>query len=54
MLAEYGPLTTRELNEIHGKSMADAEQKLCQEADAGRLTPIERRGGMLWRLPDNS
>lgn len=53
LLAEYGPLTTRELGEIYGRSVAEIEPDLRQAAQDGRVVPAELRGGTLWSgLPE--
>jgi predicted DsbA family dithiol-disulfide isomerase len=51
LLAEYGPLTSRELGEILGQSTADAERDLRAQATGGRIEAVDLRGGTLWALP---
>lgn len=54
LLAEYGPLTTREFSEIFGQAMADTEQALRTQAARGTISAVERRGGTLWALPGDT
>ncbi|HEY3439671.1 MAG TPA: DsbA family protein [Paludibaculum sp.] len=54
LFVEYGPLTTRELAEITGKSTSEAERDLRKEQADGRLVATERRGGTLWSTPTNA
>ena len=51
LLAEYGPLTTRELSEILGKG---TEQDLRERAAQGKITAVELRGGTMWSLPGDA
>jgi len=51
LLAEYGPLTTRELSEILGKG---TEQDLRERAAQGKITAVELRGGTMWALPGDA
>jgi predicted DsbA family dithiol-disulfide isomerase len=51
LLAEYGPLTTRELSEITGLEKAAVEEVLRAAVAAGRLTGESLRGGDMWALP---
>jgi len=48
LLAEYGPLTTRELSEILGEG---TEQNLRERATQGKIIAVELRGGTMWNLP---
>ena len=50
LLADYGPLTTRELGEITSLG-AGVEAHLRREAAEGRLSFVDLRGGTLWKLP---
>lgn len=49
LLSDYGPLTTRELAEISGNSLAELDALLQEKVSEGRLQVEELRGGRLWR-----
>lgn len=52
LLAEYGPLTSRELCEIFGmKNMAETERDLREWATQGRIIAVALRGGTMWARP---
>ena len=50
LLAEHGPLTSRELSEIYGKAIEDLEAELYGQGDESQAMPINLRGGTLWIL----
>lgn len=50
LLADYGPLTTRELGEITTLG-AGAEEHLRMAVAEGQLSFVDLRGGTLWELP---
>jgi protein-disulfide isomerase-like protein with CxxC motif len=51
MVAEHGPLTTRELSEILGEG---PEQDLRERATQGKIIAVELRGGTMWSLPGDA
>ena len=51
LLAEYGPLTTREFAEILGDGI---EQHLRERAAQGKVLATELRGGTMWSLPGDA
>jgi putative protein-disulfide isomerase len=50
MLAEYGPLTTRELAEVLGQTLQEVGEQMRILAAQGLVEAVEVRGGEFWRL----
>ncbi|MBI4491361.1 MAG: DsbA family protein [Chloroflexi bacterium] len=48
LLAEAGPLTTRELSEVYGLGPAEMRTELDARASEGRVRMREARGGEFW------
>ena len=54
LVAEHGPLTTREVSEILGLDMGAAERRLREAEATGSLVSAEQRGGAIWAAPGDT
>jgi predicted DsbA family dithiol-disulfide isomerase len=50
LLAEYGPLTTRELAEVYGLSLEEMRRKMEGLEVEGKVERLPRKGGEFWQV----